>query len=221
MAIALDATSNSGNTTGTLTATLSHTISGSNTILFVATINNNATPTTVTGVTYNGVAMTNIGWQKTNTGSTLWIYLWYIINPTTGANNIVATKSGTFWGIVIKWVSFTGVKQSAQPDSSSTSWPTTTTSYAPTTTTVADNCFSILCGAGTSGSALTAWTNTTISNAIEVVLWGLFIAYSTTAKTPAGTDTITVTSSSQEFIGIMASFSPFTTSTNSNFLIFF
>ena len=207
MAIALDATSNSGNTTGTTTATLSHTCSWTDRILFVATINNNATPTTVTEVTYNGIAMTNIGGVLATTGAAN-TYLWYLINPSTGANNIVATKSSTFWGIVIKWVSFNWAKQSWQPDSFSLTWPTTTTSFAPTTTTVADNCFTVLCGAGASGLALTAWTNTTISNPIEVLLWGLFIAYSTTAKTPAWVGTLTVTSSSQSFTGIMASFSP-------------
>lgn len=220
MAIAQDATSNSWLTSGTLTATQSHTCTGTDRLLVVATINNNATPTDVTWVTYNGVSMTNIGWRK-DTGVSANIYFWYILNPSTWTNNIVATKSNTTGWIVIKWVSFTGVAQSWQPDSSAISWPTTTTSFAPSTTTVADNSQSILIGSGSSWFALTAWTNTTITNAIELLLWWLFIAKTTAVKTPAWTDTITITSSSQNFAWIIASFSPAVSPTNSNFFMFF
>lgn len=221
MAIAQDATSNSTLASWVTTITLAHTCSWSDRILFVSTINNNATPATVTWVTYNGISMTNIGGTLTTTGGAANLSLWYLINPATGTNNIVATKSSAVWGIVIKWVSFTWVNQSSQPDSFSLNWPTTTASFAPTTTTVADNCFTILCGAGSSWFALTAWADTTICNPIEVLLWGLFVARSTTAKTPAWVDTLTVTSTSQLFAWIMASFSPVSTATNSNFFMFF
>ena len=207
MAIAQDAVSNSWLTSGTLTATLSHTCSWTNRLLVVATINNNLTPTDVTWVTYNGLAMTNIGWRK-DTGVLANIYFWYLLNPPTWANDIVATKSSTFLGIVIKAVSFTWVAQWWQPDSSAISWPTTTTSFAPSTTTVANNCLSILVGAGSAWKALTAWANTTITNAIELLLWWLFIARTTTTKTPAWVDTITITSLSQNYAWIMASFAP-------------
>jgi hypothetical protein len=54
-----------------------------------------------------------------------------------------------------------------------------------------------------------------------VLLAGLFLADTNSPKTPAGTDTMNITSSSQEYTGIMASFSPFVASTtNSNFLAF-
>lgn len=59
------------------------------------------------------------------------------------------------------------------------------------------------------GSTLTAGSNTTVRSQIEVLLAGLFIVDTNSAQTPAGSKTVTVTSASQQFHGIMASFSPF------------
>lgn len=58
MAIAFDATTTSSLGSAVTSITFSHTCTGSNRILFVCTANNGGA--NVTGVTYNGVAMTNI-----------------------------------------------------------------------------------------------------------------------------------------------------------------
>ena len=48
---------------------------------------------TVTGVTYNGVAMTNVGTQTPTVYGTQWTF-WKLAAPATGANNVVVSFSG-------------------------------------------------------------------------------------------------------------------------------
>jgi hypothetical protein len=115
--ITLDATSVSGTTpviSGT-TITWNHTVtsSGSNRALFVLV--GGVVPTqVVTGVTYNGVAMTNIVQARDNGNSELFNYIYVLVNPSTGTNSIVVTwnaalTSGGF--AAASAISFTGVNQ--------------------------------------------------------------------------------------------------------------
>lgn len=216
MAIAFDSTTTSSLGSAVTSITFAHTCTGSDRILFVATANNGGV--NVTGVTYNGVAMTNIGWALSNNAPSK-SYLWYLIAPATGANNVIVSLSWSA-SVIAKVASYTWVKQSAQPDAFSLWWPTTTTSYSQSVTTIADNSWAIMCWMGRTGSAITAGANTFIRSNIELVLAGLFIIDTNSPKTPAGTDTMNVTSGSQEFTGIMASFSPLVSTTNSSFLAF-
>lgn len=216
MAIAFDTTTTSSLWSSVTSITFSHTCSGSDRMLFVATANN--TGANISGVTYNGVAMTQI-WTINNAAPSK-MYFWYLIAPATGANNITVTATGTC-SIIAKSVSYTGVKQSGQPDATITNWPTTTTSWSQSLTTVANNCWIIMSGMWRNWSTVTAGANTFIRSSIEVLLAWLFLADTNSAQTPAGSKTLNVTSSSQEFTGIMASFSPSATSTtNSSFLAF-
>lgn len=98
------------------TVTWSHTVTaGSNPALFVIMPSVTSTQT-VTGVTYNGVAMTGpVVDIRDNGSSELRHYFYYMVNPPTGsAHNIVATYSGTLdsgnfaAGVAF---SFTGVNQ--------------------------------------------------------------------------------------------------------------
>lgn len=83
MAVTLDATSGSQNTTGT-TLTVSHTCSGDNRILIVGA----ATSGIPTSITYAGVSMTKLG-EHTEGGQNT--SLWALAAPATGANDIVMT----------------------------------------------------------------------------------------------------------------------------------
>jgi hypothetical protein len=76
-----DATVTFAHTTGTLT----------NGILFVWAAWS-TTATTVSGITYNSVAMTQAVVQATNRG----VALFYLLDPTVGANNVVISGSGNF-----------------------------------------------------------------------------------------------------------------------------
>ena len=138
MAIAFDAAA-SGTVTGT-SLTYAHTCSGSNRILFVGVDVFNPNTDDVTGVTYGGVAMTQIG-----TSVAIDVqrdYLYYLINPPTGANNVVVSKTSSV-AIRSASASYTDANRLGQPDASGTNSAATATSVAKALTTVADNCWMV------------------------------------------------------------------------------
>jgi len=111
VAIAFDA---SGGTTSLLqppTLSWNHTCSGLNRYLFVSMGTTSATAGTISGVTHNGVAMTNL-WDKAAPSPSLRSSGWGLINPATGSQTIVATISGVADGFTGVSNSYTGVHQS-------------------------------------------------------------------------------------------------------------
>lgn len=120
MAIARDATSKGRTPNATdNTLTVSHTCTGSNLILFVFPTSN-AVAQDITGITYNTVAMTQLSVSPKgyNTLATPinFIQGFYLINPSTGANNIVATRSNGATKFSLGAASYTGVSQTGFPD---------------------------------------------------------------------------------------------------------
>jgi len=107
-AIAFDSESSSGSQTSS-SATWSHTVSGSDTILFVSGMVRPAG--TVSSITYNGDAMTLVNATDNYLNSDV-VYLYYLVNPDAGTHNIVATLSGSYLNV---WesASYTGVLQTA------------------------------------------------------------------------------------------------------------
>ncbi len=217
MAIAFDTKTAFTFSAASTNITYSHTVTGSNTILWVG-VSILATAT-IGAVTYNGVAMTQFGGGSVGTVA-IKDYLFYLINPATGANT-VSVSQNTSTQVTSCSASYTGAAQTGQPDATSLGGPTTTTSYSQSVTSVADNCFAILYGNANGGLAFTAGTNTTIRNQPEVAFCGAYMVDSTAAQTPAGTFTLAMTSTSQDFAGCMASFKPVATASgNSNFFVF-
>jgi hypothetical protein len=210
MAIAFDAKTGFTFNSSASNITYSHTCTGSDEILWVGV--SIRSTRTVTSVTYNGVAMTQSG--STSGTANILNYLFYLTNPATGTNTVSVTQSAADT-ITSCSASFTGVNATGQPDATSVGGPTTTTSYSQSVTTVADNCFEIMYGDVNSGGAITAGANTTIANQPEVSFTGAFMAYSTTAQTPAGTATLAFTLSSASVAACMASFKPVSTSITS------
>ena len=147
MAIAVDATSSGEITSPATTTTVAHTCSGSDLVLVVATAY--VDPSIVSGVTYNGSAMTKS--IERNDGDYLNCQLWYIIDPSTGANNIVATHTNT-GTMKVFGVSLTGAKTSDPIDvtGSETNGAGTDPSLAVTT----NNANSILVDVVTSPGAV-------------------------------------------------------------------
>lgn len=143
MAIAFDVASNGRAGPSVTSLTFSHTCTGSNLILVVGTSVSDTTDTNrpVTGITYAGVAMTKIREDDEATAD-FTSGLWYLINPATGANNIVVTTTGSVSRIIAGGISLTGAAQSGQPDAHNGAL-TTTTSITVDVTTVADNCWVI------------------------------------------------------------------------------
>ena len=211
MAISFDASSFDSWTTWT-THTLSHTCNGTDRLL-VVTAYVNTISDVISGITYNGVAMTRINWI--NDSSWEWIYMYYLLNPTTGANNIVTTT--TVWlTCIMQNASYTGMLQSSQPNISWTSWYLwgTTTRSTSVTTTV-DNCWTVW--------IFRAWSNQTVIAGTTFRAWvnaTLQIWDSNWPKTPAGTTSVWVTLWSNFTAQIVASFAPSVSTTNSNFFMF-
>lgn len=136
MSITFDATSKTtaGNTP---TATLSHTTSGTNRILFAFYWIN---ATGAVTATYNGIPMTRVGSQVglnfTSSG------MFVLVNPSSGTNNIVFTNSNTpsnAW--VIAAASYNGAHQTGQPDNSASGG-----GNSPAITPVGAGCWAISYG---------------------------------------------------------------------------
>lgn len=197
MAIAFDSSS-FGNSNSATSITFSHTCSGLNRILFVGV--STVSARTISSVTYNGIAMTNIN----RSGGSQVVALYYLIGPATGTNNIVVTIDSTSF-IYADSVSYTGVAQSGQPDAQNTSASTNTT-RTTSVTTVADNCWAVLIARGVSDGDTNAGTGSTE----RVASTGYIQMYDSNGpKTPAGSYSMSTTQVNQEVTHAMASFSPF------------
>ena len=204
MAIAVDATSPDHSVTAT-SLTFSHTCSGSNRILFVGIIGD-ITTDTVTGVTYAGVSMTLVGKNKTT--SSRYNYLYYLVAPATGANNVVISQSSSVF-IGGASVSYTGVRQDSPIDASTTNLATAT-SITTSVTTIRDNCWCIeVCGVGNAG--LTVGANTTERCIVYTAASKFSVMYDgNIAKTPPGSVSLIVNASGSQNLGtVMCSFSPY------------
>jgi hypothetical protein len=208
VAIAFDATSQGTLVNPGLTSTWSHTCTGANRILWVGffadsqshdTLNNE-----LTGVTYAAVAMTRAG--TTYCPGDRWTYLYYLVNPATGANNIVITStfSGALQGSAI---SYTGAKQTGLPDAAITKQTSSlgaNTNYTTTLTTIADQAWTILVAKSSAGT-VSASTGSTVRQSGS----GNILADSNGAITPAGSTGMSLQSTAISNWGsVMASFAP-------------
>ncbi len=137
---------NSGTSTASAcsTATLSFTTgSGSNRLLLVGA--ETGAGETYTAVTYNGTSMTQLSTQDSGTTH---IELWYLLNPASGAHNIVGTLSSTLHGCTLDAVSYANVNQVTPFGTAATNSGTTTglqsTSNTVSTTSAAQVVFDVL-----------------------------------------------------------------------------
>lgn len=200
MAIAFDVASDNGSLAGPATSvTWAHTCTGSNRILFACFFGN--TTDTVTGVTYNNVAMTFV--NKVSNTADRWIYVYMLVNPASGANNIVASGSSSLWRGL--GVSYTGAAQSGQPDASGTNSATAVTGLTGTITTVAANAWAILLGKTNNGDPAAG----TGSTQREVGEGNGIAIFDSNAGLTAGSNSMAITSSLGNDAVIMVSFSPF------------
>ncbi len=210
MEIALDSVNAGGTGTGT-SLTYSHTCTGSNLILFVAISVLTVGVDDLTTVTYNSVAMTQVGKKNTNAGGdNRWVYLYYLVNPSTGANNIVISSTSSTQ-TTSNAVSYTGAKQTGVPDASATNSTTGSTSLTGTVTSIADNCWTVGAIRG-SGGALSASGGTTIRGTISSFNK---ICDSNGAITPAGSTSLGYTCTSGDNAIVIASFAPYVAATTS------
>ena len=193
MAIAFDATSDGGQGNPVASLTFSHTCTGSNRFLVVAVMGSTVADR-ITGVTYAGTAMTRLDVFQILSGDR-YVYLYYLVNPASGANNIVISSSPDDF-IAGCGASYNGVKQTGQPDASQT-----TTAYNltinNTLTTIANNCWHL--GGGYSANGVNAGAGTTrrimVSGGAQMALFD-----NDGAITPAGSHTIQMTNNNDTYL---------------------
>jgi hypothetical protein len=190
MAIALDNTAEGLSASGATSVTVSLTVgSGSDRYLLAGVFSNGADD--VTGVTYASVAMTQLHKAVVNVAAVGYLYIYGLANPSSGTNNLVASRSGSSSKIYAGGVSYTGVKQTGQPDATATTTTNgTQSSCTPTLTTIADNCWLFTVGHQDNLQTISASTGATLRGNSN---GGYGIFDSNGAKTPAGSYSMTVT----------------------------
>lgn len=108
MAVAADTPGNSS-TEGATSLTFAYTCAGANRLLCVGVAIYNGNGTEVTGVTYNGVAMTSAGSVLGSAADE--VTIWYLVAPATGSNNVVVSFDNAVSGAVAGAINFTNVHQ--------------------------------------------------------------------------------------------------------------
>lgn len=139
MAIAYDNATRNLPATGS-SVTFSHTVTGSNTCLVLfSNVQANLTLT----ATYAGVSMSLVYKQTTGIGN-LYQHCFILAGAATGANNVVISggTAGTVWSAQMA-LSYTGCKQTSQPDSFNSGNFTGTGNKTVSTTVVASNCWTV------------------------------------------------------------------------------
>lgn len=127
--------------TSVSSVTLSHVVgSGSNRILVVTVKsrdNSSATDLPITGITYNGVALTKIRSDMTGDPNRVRTEIWYLVDPASGTHDVVVSFTGTVDRTVVSAYSMQGAKTTGVPDANAGS-ASAGTSVTTNITTVAD-----------------------------------------------------------------------------------
>lgn len=147
----------------------------------------------ITGVTYNGVAMTQVGTAQNFATFARDLQVWILVNPTAGSNTVAWTGGGAnaYFGCI----SISGVDQTTPYTGLTTASGTSSTPSISVTTTV-DNAFPL--SFGFYPNTPTAGTDTTLH--LNVVGAALYCFKKTTAKTPTGAFSVAATMTSAAWI---------------------
>ena len=155
--------------------------------------------TAATGCTYNGVAMTQLGSNTTARGRTQ--NVWFLKNPATGSNSVVASGGSDYYG---KAISVSGADLTNTFEGTTTATGTSATPSI-TVTTTSNNC--LVFGAGTQGDSPTAGASTTSETGGTQPFQNFW--RSTNPVSPAGAFTINVNCTSDTFGFIGFGIKPF------------
>jgi hypothetical protein len=210
MAIAFDSSAAATASTGGSANTWSHTCNGSNRLLIVVfTGPPDSGSYTGNACTYNGVSMTEVGHTAVDNSTGDWyVSMWYLINPASGTNTISFTGSNNLSG---SSASYTGVKQTGQPDGSAVlnSGGSSVASKTFTNTVTASNCWQIL-GLRTMVQVWSAGSGTLLRqngyNTYNQI-------YDSNGTVGTGSQSLIASGTSDKVGGIIASFAPVVSST--------
>ncbi|MEI6607720.1 MAG: hypothetical protein WCP35_20635, partial [Verrucomicrobiota bacterium] len=176
------------NTASNYTLSYNSGSTGSNRILMVGVSFNNTNARTVSTVTYGGVAMTLVG-SSIITGSTTSgsESIYRLLNPPTGANNLVVTWSGALsYSAVVGAITYAGVNQTT---------PTGTFASGSSTTTNSPT-LNVTSGAGQVVFAVADGKSTAAYTTTGTSLWSAMPSSGNTAgaaqSSTAGTATVTL-----------------------------
>lgn len=207
-AIAFDAATDGGLVSAT-SLSFPHTCTGSGLVLLVGVLGDLiGGADDVTGVTYNGAALTLVD-KYTAVGADRYTYLFLLAGPATGAHNVVVSASSSH-DLFAGAISFSGCAAAGQPDAHRTN----SGSSAPLTTaltTIANNCWTVVFAASyASNNAPTAGTGSTRRTFdASFGAWGFFD--SNGPITPAGSYSMTTsypTPIAHDLIHLMLSLAP-------------
>jgi hypothetical protein len=204
--ITYDNSTDGGNNGGSTTSlSYSYTVGiGSNRLLVVNVIGDTSADD-ISSVTYAGATMTLIG--KIQAPSNNWQYLYYLLNPPSGTNNVVITAGSSHY-LISEAASWYNVKQSAQPDASTTNTAAAaSTSISTSLATVATGSL-VVQGLWSYGHLAAGAGATPIITDAALDGAGLF-ASSASPVSPAGSVSMTTVSDGASSTGvIMVSFAP-------------
>lgn len=213
-AIAFDASALATASGSATSITWNQTCTGSNGLFVVGNQGNISGTNNISANTYNGVSCAQVGTgQNGDTGSLRVTSFWWLLNPATGSNAVITSSSpaGFIDGVS---ASYTGVKQSGQPDASNTG-AFGSPSPALSITVVAANSWIISSGWGrTTGASGTSTTGRLNASGNGI--------YDSNGGLSAGSHSITATWSGGVNEGNMvgASFAPVLNTANGNLLTF-
>lgn len=122
------------------TVTFSHTTTGSDLVLIVTIFHFDST---VSGVTYNGTALTELVDQVNNSASANYTAVYYLVNPDTGSNNVSITMSNSN-NIEAVAATYTGVDTASFPDAWVSSAGNNSSSFSLGVTTTVDDCWLVV-----------------------------------------------------------------------------
>lgn len=175
--IAFDASATLNYASGT---TFSHTCSASATILWVLT----KSASSVTAITYNGVAMTQAG----HVTSTYDVQMFYLVSPASGAHTVAITSAGS---VGAASASYTNARITSVPDVASTGHNQAAAVATETITPVSDLCWAIMGTADLGAAAPTVGAGST-SRAIPSAASAMGLFDSGGPITPPGSYSMSV-----------------------------
>lgn len=131
MAVAFDAAASNkaAYPANTSTISVNHTVAAGSDLFLLVSVGwyNAQGARTVSGVTWNGTAMTAVPSSTVATSGAHNVQLWYLINPATGAHTVTVTMSGNDDLLFVGVSSWSGVHQTAPLGTAVTNTGTSTT----------------------------------------------------------------------------------------------
>lgn len=155
-AIAFDNAAKVANGSSVSSLSGAYTVTGSNPIIFASCWGAVGSPS-VTGITYNSVSMTKVADENIPADRGYSVFI--LPSPATGSNTLIASGSSLF---ILDGASYSGAKQTSQPDAFNTGSWSSANSFTSTVTTIANNCWMIVMFKTSSGNAPSNGTGTTV-----------------------------------------------------------